>query len=68
MVAGIGLGTAAGRFQELDGQVKQTARDIAEAAEAQSLDRMTDGFKRLTDRCLACHRRFGDSINADGRG
>lgn len=61
------LGTAAGRFRELDGQVKEAARDIASAAEARSLDRMTDGFKRLTERCLICHRRFGDSINPDGR-
>jgi hypothetical protein len=60
------LGTAAGRFRELDGQVKETAKDIASAAEARSLDRMTDGFKRLTDRCLVCHRKFGGSINPDG--
>ena len=61
------LGTAAGHFQELDGEVKQAARDIAEAAEARSLDRMTADFQRLTDRCLACHRQFGDSINPDGQ-
>ena len=61
------LGTAAMRFQELNGQVEQAARDIASAAEARSLDRMTAGFKHLTDRCLACHRRFGDSISPDGQ-
>ncbi|WP_163140736.1 hypothetical protein [Arhodomonas sp. KWT] len=59
------LGTAAGRFQELDSQVKETARDISSAADARAFDRMATGFERLTDRCLSCHSRFGTHANLD---
>ncbi len=55
------LGTA-GRFREYDTEVREAARDIARAAEARSLDRMTDGYHRLTEGCLVCHRQFGEQI------
>lgn len=59
------LGTAAGRFRELDSQLKQAATDISAAAQAESLEAMSQGFHRLTDSCLACHRQLGDRVRSE---
>ncbi|MFP4615131.1 MAG: hypothetical protein ACLFRB_04590, partial [Thiohalorhabdus sp.] len=58
LLSRVGLG--AGELREYDERTRGAARDIAEAADAEALERMTEGFHRLVDSCLACHRRFGD--------
>ncbi|KPV41269.1 hypothetical protein AN478_04710 [Thiohalorhabdus denitrificans] len=59
------FGTDAGQFREYDERTRRAARDIAEAADAKALERMTEGFHRLVDSCLACHRRFGNPSSPD---
>lgn len=52
------LGTNVGRFKALDGETKERATDLANAARARNGEATIAAFQRLQTSCLACHTEF----------
>lgn len=56
------LGANLARFKALDGETKERATDLANAARARNGEATIAAFQRLQTSCLACHTEFRKSF------
>lgn len=52
------VGTDVGKFRTFDAEVKQRAKDMAEAAGRGDGPRVIGSFSKVQNACLGCHQQF----------